>query len=213
MNESVEILRRLGFDVPDDITDILRSNAEGMLDGMDIPGEFMSMLDEMSGNMSPSEILAGLGMGKFDYETGEWTPTSDQIYAFDAEVSDIDMMYTLFLKGIESIVPGLTVADIIEDLSNLTEDVTYPDDIAAEPPSDGMRSVSFTCNGNTYAAELKSYCDWINLDIVEFMNSILEQLGFDSRLHVISSVEDQIVLMIYASSERAELLRNTLMDY
>ena len=48
-------------------------------------------------------LLAAVGVGHFDAETFEWTPTSDIVYSFDVEVFDIDRMYTLFLQGIQSI--------------------------------------------------------------------------------------------------------------
>ena len=89
--------------------------AAAILDELGIASisERMILEFERSWNSVPQEIrdsldvvtmlLAAVGVGTYDSGTCEWTPTSDRVYSFDVEVSDIDRMYTLFLQGIQSI--------------------------------------------------------------------------------------------------------------
>ena len=65
-------------------------------------------------------MLMYLGMGEYDWETFERTPVSDKIYAQDAEVFNIEEMYTEFLEGVDYIIPDAEFTDIREDLSGLT---------------------------------------------------------------------------------------------
>ena len=92
-------------------------------------------------------MLTYLGTGEYDLETFERTPVSDKVYAQDAEVFNVDKMYTEFLEGVDYIIPDAEFTEIHEDLSGLTEDLG------------GRRSVSFRCNGSPYEAKLDSYGD------------------------------------------------------
>jgi hypothetical protein len=48
------------------------------------------------------ELLYEIGMGDYDYDSGDWKPSSHRVYAFDTEVFDINRMYTNFLKGVSA---------------------------------------------------------------------------------------------------------------
>ena len=148
-------------------------------------------------------LLAELGMGDYDYESGEWTPTSNQVYAFDAEVFDIAQMYTLFLKGIQSIVPDIEITDVKEDLSGMTEEMSSSEE--SGEMTDGTRGISFLCNGHPYAIELISYGDWINPDMIEFMNGVLAKENCPKRLHLLP-VMDQVAVLVYCTEEQAAAL-------
>ena len=79
--------------------------AAAILDELGIASisERMILEFERSWNSVPQEIrdsldvvtmlLAAVGVGTYDTGTCEWTPTSDRVYSFDVEVSDIDRMY------------------------------------------------------------------------------------------------------------------------
>lgn len=142
-------------------------------------------------------MLMYLGMGDYDWETFERTPVSDQIYAQDAEVFNVDQMYTEFLEGVDYIIPDAEFTDIQEDLSGLKYDSYF---------SEGVRSVSFKCNGNTYEKELASYGDWLNTEIISFVNEVLEKEGCTSHLRVVSDESDQMIMMIYGPRARAEMV-------
>ena len=181
MNPAVERLRTLGFDVDEQVL-------------------------QESENQTMFGILLDLGMGDYNYDTGEWTPTSSQVYAFDAEVYDIEHMYRLFLQGVQSIVPEVVISDIQEDLSQMTDEM-IPSKTTQWMQTDGKRTVSFLCNNHPYSIVLESWGDWINMNMLDFMNHVLEKEGCPNRLHIITDDMDQLVIMIYSTQERADIIK------
>lgn len=149
------------------------------------------------------ELLIDEGMGKFDYSTRAWTPTSDTVYAFDGEVAQTDIMYTLFLEGVKAIVPGIAITDVVEDTSGMTEEMSGLDDLSS-PPTDGTRSISFKCGGNPYSFTLDSYGDWFNPRIIGLMNEVLEKEGFSGQLHIVGEPMDQIMILTYGTQKWAD---------
>jgi len=149
-------------------------------------------------------LLMNEGLGTYDEETWAWSPSSEHIYAFDAEFLNIDVMYTEFLLGVQAIVPDIRFADVAEDLSGMS------DEWDMETYSDGTRSVSFTCNGHPYSITLDSYGDWLNDEIISFVNHVLETEGSSGQLHIVSEPYDQCVFLIYGSSQEAAALRQVL---
>ena len=162
-------------------------------------------LDESQDAREMFLALMDAGWGIYDNKTSEWTPTSRQVYAFDAEVFDIAHMYTLFLQGVESIVPELTITEIEEDLSGMRVD-SDTGIVAA----DGKRKVSFRCNGHAYETELESMHDWFNSQFIEYMNGVLEKEGYPGKLWVVSSEYEQTIIMIYGTEQRATLIREAI---
>lgn len=154
-------------------------------------------------------MLLNAGMGKWDEGTGEWSPTSQDVYAFDAEVMDIERMYTHFLRGVQAIAADVTLSNIQEDLSQVTDEMANLDNPSL-PSTNGKRSVSFKLNGHAYEVELESYGDWINMEIVNFVNQALEKEGASGRLYVVGHGMDQMVIMIYSSKDKAEALSELL---
>lgn len=146
-------------------------------------------------------------MGDYNWDTGEWKPLTDKMYAFDAEVFDVENMYTLCLQGIQAIVRDIEVTDVTEDLSGMTEEMTsvnYP----YEPMTDGVRSVSFKCNGHEYSVTMTSYGDWINAEFFDFMNQVLEKENCPKRLWLLGDGLDQMAAVIYDSSDNARKYAN-----
>ena len=180
METAIDKLHELGFDVKGDPS--LKEALEGS-DGTEV---YMR--------------LAELGLGDYDFESGEWTPTSNQVYAFDAEFFDIEHMYTLFLKGILSIVPDIEITDVKEDLSGMTWEMTTTEETGEM--TNGTRGISFLCNGHSYAIELTSYGDWINPEIIDFMNDVLEKENCPKRLHLLPAM-DQIAVAVYCTEEQS----------
>lgn len=142
-------------------------------------------------------FLMYIGMGDYD-EEWQWTPSSHEIYVFDAEFFNIEGMYTEFLQGIQAILPDAELTDVAEDLSGMDEAL------------EGKRSVSFRYGGKPYSVTLDSYGDWLNMVIMDFLNSVLEENGAAGRLHVISDDYDQMVFIIYGKADRARQLRNLM---
>ncbi len=141
-------------------------------------------------------------LGDYDWNTGEWKPLTDRMYAFDAEVFDIEHMYTLCLQGIQAIAPDLVISDIEEDLTGMTDEMVEPAN-PYEPPTDGVRSVRFKCNGHEYSVTLASYGDWFNSEFITFMNRVLEKENKTKRLWILSDGLDQMVAIVYDTAENA----------
>ena len=143
-------------------------------------------------------------LGEDNWETGEWKPLTDRLYAFDAEVFDIENMYARCLQGIQSIEPDIVISDVQEDLSGMTEELTEPVN-PYDPPTDGVRSVSFKCNGHDYSVTVTSYCDWLNTnEFFPFMNRVLEKEGCTKRLWLLGDGLDQLAAVVYDTAENAK---------
>jgi len=155
-----------------------------------------------SGTPEQSELIYELllceGFGEYDYDTLIWTPTSDQIYVFDAEFFNIEGMYTEFLQGVQSILPDAQITSVREDLSGMDEYL------------EGTRRVLFEFNGHSHVITLESYGDWLNTEIISFFNQVLKTEGYNKRLHVVSENWDQIVFLIYGTQEDASALRRMM---
>lgn len=212
MSSAIEKLRQLGFDLDEQVLQEVESQIAAflsrMMDNPEIPDEIKQYNQRQyeSDNQTMFEILLNLGMGEFNEATGEWMPKSNQVYAFDAEVFDVEHMYTLFLQGVQSIVPDVVISDIQEDLSQMTDEM-IPSETVEWLQTDGKRTVSFICNDHPYSIELESWGDWINEGMLDYMNDVLEKEGCPNRLHVISHEMDQRVIMIYSTQERADMIK------
>ncbi len=148
-----------------------------------------------------STELFDQALGDYDYDKKEWRPLTDRAYAFDVEVFDIEHMYELFLKGIQSIVPDITITDIKEDLSGITEEATH-----RTPPYDGTRTVSFKCNGHDYSVTLDSFGDWFNTEMLDRMDAVLNKENCEKQLWVLYFEYDQYIVLVYGSEEDAKKL-------
>lgn len=144
-----------------------------------------------------ADYLISLGLGRYD-EQNQWQPLSDKVYAFDAEIDDVEHMYTDFLQRIQTIIPGFVATDISEDLSGMTDEIDY----STEPWTDGKRSFSFRCNGHSYTCELASLCDWFNPEAFPFLEDVLKKEGVSGELGVIGVMEIQGMLVTYGSKDQ-----------
>jgi len=155
-------------------------------------------------------LLINMGMGKFDPETWYWTPTSSQVYAFDAEVFNVSGMYTQFFRGVNAIVPGSPITQVAEDLSDITEEVDWTSMNRLGYATDGERTVFFIFNGQDYSATLESYGDWFNEKMIEETNRVLREQGFPHQLQLVTGGMDQMVALIYGTEEEASRIRRAI---
>ena len=149
------------------------------------------------------DLLIFMGCGDYSQDTGEWMPTSDRVYAFDAEVYDIEHMYTRFLLGMQAIIPGIAITDVREDLSGMAEDMNFSG-------VDGTRSVDFCVNEHPYSVTLESRGDWFNEEMIAFFMDVLEREQYPGKLHQITDSMDQMVILFYGSDADALRLRLAL---
>lgn len=119
------------------------------------------------------DLLAMVGWGEFDNETWEWSPTSDQVYALDTEVFNIDRMYLDFFQGLLSISNGeLPITDIIQDDSQVDwEEGT------------GTFQVTLNYNEKPYTFTADALHDWLDVGILEQVNRMLEKEGVEKRFY------------------------------
>lgn len=117
-------------------------------------------------------LLLYAGMGTYDQETWEWTPSECGVYWFDSEVFAVDTMYTDFLRGVRGLdSQALNFTDIQEN----TEKVNWE-------LGTGLQSVSFTWNGQEYVLTGDVNYDWFDLDAANDLNRILSSQG-DRQLY------------------------------
>lgn len=155
--ELATVLQEFGLEVPDSV-------------------EFDSEMDFRS-------VLLSLGWGEFDYDQKLWMPTSRQVFAFDAEVYDIDHMYLNYMKGIQAISQEeLTITDVKQDNSGVNWD---------EPS--GTVVVTFRLNGMECRYDADFQGDWLDVRIRQALNGYLKQLGIEKRFYATDGVQGEIV--------------------
>ena len=57
---------------------------------------------------------------------------------------------------------------------------------------------------------LTSEGDWLNTEIIDFLNQVLKTEGDNNRLHIVSEGWDQLVFLIYGTEADAKALRRLL---
>lgn len=144
------------------------------------------------------QLLLCEGIGEYDYDAMVFTPTSDKIYVFDAEFFNIEDMYTEFLQGVQAIMPDAQITAVREDLSGMNEYL------------EGSRKVFFEFNGHSYVVTLESQGDWLNAEIIDFLNHVLKVEGIEKQLYIVSDAYDQMIFLIYGTEEEAASLRRLL---
>lgn len=197
MEKARQALEKLGYPVSDEAVAMAQEQHRMMQ-------EWYAQTDMLPSDTFGSEsdwayqLLLCQGVGKYDYDALTWTPASDKIYVFDAEFFNIEGMYTEFLQGVQSIMPDAQITAVREDLSGMNEYF------------DGSRKVYFDFNGHSYVVTLKSDGDWLNGEIIDFLNQMLKTEGMSNRLHIVSDGWDQMVFLIYGTAEDADALRSLL---
>lgn len=198
-------LQQYGFDCDD-------ADYDRVVQKMEADRQWLASMGMLTGSMYESPryfayvYLMEEGLGQYDYNTFTWTPTSDKVYAFDAEVFNIEGMYTEILLGVDAIVPDITITDVQEDLSGITEEMDF------ETYSDGTRKVSFLCNGHPYEIELISYGDWVDIAFFDFLDEVLAKEGCPKQLYALTHPMDQMILIYYGNENDAREIAY-MMDY
>ena len=72
-----------------------------------------------------------------------------------------------------------------------------------------ITKVSFTINGHRYGRELFSLGDWFNAEAIGWVNEVLEQEGFDGRIHACDD-NGQGLILFYGDEAYGETLRRIL---
>lgn len=159
-------LERLGLHLPAELVE--------ELDAQETDSEYQEIFDaycESDPGFGYRMLLSWWGYGEYD-DNWNWVPTSDQVYAFDCEVFNMSAMYTEFMNGVIAISGGeFAITDIEEDTSQVDYD-----------KNEGKQILSFKYNGKPYTFEAEFYGDWLDCDVVGFMNDVFAAEGNPKRL-------------------------------
>ena len=118
--------------------------------------------DAYAGYPKVLDLLILEGMGQYDWDTWEWTPSKSGIYWFDLEVVNLETIYSDFLRGVDAMDESLTFSNIAEDYSGV--------DLEA-----GMGKVSFSFDylGQRHQLEAQYNYDWFDTDMLYALGRIL----------------------------------------
>lgn len=157
--EQLAILRRLGLDISQEAADCANEERE-----------FTAILEKE-------------GFGVFEGQQLLWAPSSKQVYAFDAEVVNIETMYCDYIRGLQAISEGeLTFTDVVQDDQQVNWD---------EPS--GVVVVRFCLNGTACQFEAEFQGDWLDVNVLDSINSFLEKLGVEKRFYYMDGSCGEII--------------------
>lgn len=150
-----------------------------------------------AGNRTMS-LLCCIGGGEYDEITWEWIPSQNGVYWFDAEVFDIEAMYSNFLTGVSALDSDLD----FQITREWTENVNWN-------TGTGDQFVHFFWNGKEYTLHGKLDYDWFDFDVAEDLNEIIQDAGTGKQLYF--SVDGgQGILVFYRDAQwAAEFQRKT----
>lgn len=134
------------------------------------PGAASTMMGYQASKVQ--DLLFWEGHGKYDPETWEWTPSTSGIYWFDAEVWNVESIYSDFLRGVSAMDETLTFNNVQEDYSRANLEM-----------GTGMVSFSFDWMGTSYQLEADYDYDWFDTSILEQICSIVNGSGNDEKLY------------------------------
>lgn len=135
-------------------------------------------------------LLSWEGMGKYDYETWEWTPSTSGVYWFDMEVMDVSAIYTNFLRGLDAMDENLTFSNMFEDYS-----------AADIENGTGIVTFSFDYQGEHYVLNAQYQYDWFDTNMLTQLGRILQQDSDAKSLWY--TFDGQGVLLYYGTAAEA----------
>lgn len=163
----------------------------------EIINSILQMPSDMLNDLEKSQILGlvldNIGGSEYNIQNKEYKLFSNNIYSFDTEVMDIDMMYTIFLNFINNLSKDeLKISNISEDNSN----INYEE-------GTGVKTVIFKLNDKEYKYEAKVYYDWFDMEIVGYINRILLENNSNKFLYVTTDGWQNCILF-YNTEQWAE---------
>ncbi len=151
------------------------------------------MLNDMENSQIVGLVLDNIGRSEYNVENKEYKLFSNNVFSFDTEVIDIDMMYTIFLNFVNKLSnEELRITDIIEDNSN----INYEQGI-------GEKIVSFKLNSKEYKYIAKVQNDWFDMEIIGYINKILQENNSNKFLYFTSDGWQNCILF-YNTEKWAE---------
>lgn len=168
--------------------------------GINTDGQLVSELDDYSKEYSypytnrynkSLYLLIYSGMGEYDYDTWEWTPSDSGVYWFDAEFMNVSTMYTDLLRGVSALDPEEL------DFSNIREDHSAVN----WEQGTGTITVHFDWRGKTHTIDAAVNSDWIDFTVLVRLCMIISNEEENKALYIASD-DGQGYLVLYADSAR-----------
>lgn len=139
------------------------------------------------------DLLCVEGMGQYDYETMEWTPSESGLYWFDLEVMNVDTMYSDFLRGLDYMDKAQTFANVSYDYSHVNIE-----------SGQGKITVSFDYWLQHYELEADYNYDWFDTDMLYHLGWILAADEDPKDLWMYT--DGQGILLYYGTQAQRDLL-------
>lgn len=167
-DQQVRVLRSLGFTVPEELAETMRSR----LDNSGNPAAGGPDMRPLIEGWPYTWLLTELGMPEYseDMEILSWPK---EVFWFDFEGWDISADYVDVLNGMKTLAQG----SMLDDVENIGEDVSG---VNWEEGS-GNIWVSFSWRGSRYEYEMTMEYDWIDGEVLGIYNGLLEGSGEERR--------------------------------
>jgi hypothetical protein len=115
-------------------------------------------------------LLSWVGMGEYNEDDWNWTPSSNGVFWMDSEVYDIQYMYSDFLTGISALDKELDF-QIIREWTETDHWDT------------GSQFIHFSWNGEEYTLTGELYYDWFDFQVAKDLNKIIENTNTGKQLY------------------------------
>lgn len=179
VQEQLEILEKLGIEIPDNIDEVIDKNLEIWTENY--YEEFPYVM-----------LMGSLGLGTYDYEKGEFYHDKIGIFSFDAEVYDFEKMHFNLSKGISALTEDdFVIKDVKQKIIEESEEGI------------GTYQIEFTIDDTVFTEELEMYYDWVDANFISYMNKAIEKKGYEKRLYVIPVLQLQGMSVFYCTEKWA----------
>ena len=146
------------------------------------------------------DLLYCEGIGSFDKETGQWTPSESGIFCQEMEVWNANCIYTDFLTGVSHMDDDLVFKNIREDMREVDIDAGH-----------GTVAVTFTFQNEAHTIKADYFYDWFDTYAIAQLGKIIK--SDDHQLYV-CNLDDYAAVLYYGTYRQIrELERLTGMNF
>lgn len=138
------------------------------------------------------DLLYCEGIGSYNKETGQWTPSTSGIYCQEMEVWNADSIYSDFLTGVSHMDNDLVFTDIREDMRDVDIDAGR-----------GTVAVTFTFQNETHTIKADYFYDWFDTYAIAQLGKIIK--SNDQQLYV-CSLDDYAAVLYYGTHRQVRTL-------
>lgn len=182
IEKQIQVLKQLGFEVPEGAADYYHSWMEG--------NEYGKLYVE---GYPFYVLLSDLGTPNYDMDSYQFLGYSEQVYWFACESWDISKDYEEILNGVKALTQG--EADFI-GISEDCEKVNWKE-------GSGYIRVTFWCKGHPHEFKANVDGDWLDMRFIAFLNEVFQQEGLEKRIYTCPD-NDQGCILFYQDEVWAE---------